>query len=534
MASSWFVCMAYCWLWLALPEVDGALTVGPHHTDDLLRKLRSSIFVETSFLEERPAEAKCSSLDGPQCFFAVDGAGLSLDGPGVIPERLLHDLGVDGPGLDFMTPEYMILEAHVRQGSLVQELSHEPPLLGGAAARDFLAHGRNATETGLLHFTGAQLDHRLPVTFSQGLPGNVVATFDGRWIARDCHSAGRAVAGLPQSAADGALAFPSQNAVGFPSPEDAHEQQLSVSAELAGSIGYLRFSRPVSVRSLFARWAPGPGAPKALIGGRLGLQHVWTSHLDPQRLHNDRGWVDVGGGPLDQVDELVFVAAQGLHLGAIGIAHIGEGEDNAANEERAIMVLRPVTAEEEDRPRFALMLQRLRPDAAPFMASLQEVVDLNLRLRLTPPARALGGARGEQVEGVLAADTMLSIDNGTALDVFHVAASQHAALFSHQGLNEMGVVLQWLLAGIRDMPGHPAPLQGFLPADLRRQLTEEGGAAATEAIDEFVNHGGWKRSTPTALPRNGTEDAVHKYIVAKKQQLQLDLITTAMIYVHRT
>ena len=32
---------------------------------------------------------------------------------------------------------------------LRQELSHEPALLAGASARDFLAHGRNATETGV-------------------------------------------------------------------------------------------------------------------------------------------------------------------------------------------------------------------------------------------------------------------------------------------------------------------------------------------------------------------------------------------------
>ncbi|CAE7458208.1 unnamed protein product [Symbiodinium natans] len=379
-------------------------TVGAQHTEELLHKLRSSLFVETSFLEERPADAKCSSLDGPRCLLALS-AGLPLDGPGVIPERILHDLGVDGPGVDFTTPEYMILEAHVRQASLVQELSQEPALLSGLDARAFLAHGRNATATGLLHFTGAQLDRRLPVTFSQGLPSNVVATFDGRWIARDCHSAGRAVAGLPQSVSDGALALPGVDvpiAAGLPNSEAVAEQQLSVSAELGGSIGYLRFSRPVSVRSLFARWAPPVGAPKALIGGRLGLQLVWTSHLDPERLQNERAWVDMGGGALDQVDELVFVAAQGLHVGAIGIASMGEVDLATSEEARTVMMLRPVTeAEDGQPPQFTLTMQRLRSDAAPFVASLQEVVDLNLRLRVSAPARALGGRRGEKVDGVL-------------------------------------------------------------------------------------------------------------------------------------
>lgn len=40
--------------------------------------------------------------------------------------------------------------------------------------------------SGILHFAGALLDRKLPLTFSNGLPNDVVATWDGRWIARDC------------------------------------------------------------------------------------------------------------------------------------------------------------------------------------------------------------------------------------------------------------------------------------------------------------------------------------------------------------
>ncbi|CAE8593245.1 unnamed protein product, partial [Polarella glacialis] len=89
------------------------------------------------------------------------------------------------------------------------------------------------------------------------------------------------------------------------SPGTGETQQVSVVAELAGSLCYLRFSRPVAVRSLFVRWQPAEGAPPALIGGRLGLEGVWTSHLDPLILKKGRsnGWFDVGGGPLHLVDE---------------------------------------------------------------------------------------------------------------------------------------------------------------------------------------------------------------------------------------
>eukprot|EP00438_Fugacium_kawagutii_P034347 Skav216702 [mRNA] locus=scaffold91:385710:387729:+ [translate_table: standard] len=86
-------------------------------------------------------------------------------------ERLLHDLGV-GPG-DFATPEYWVLEQMLRQGQ-VNPVTEAAPLLIGEEADDYLANGRNNTSTGLLHFAGASLDQRLPLTFSVGLPENVV------------------------------------------------------------------------------------------------------------------------------------------------------------------------------------------------------------------------------------------------------------------------------------------------------------------------------------------------------------------------
>ena len=47
----------------------------------------------------------------------------------------------------------------------------------------------------------------------------------------------------------------------------------------AGSLGYLRFSRPVSVRSLFVHWDVDPSAARALVAGRLGLETAWSSCL---------------------------------------------------------------------------------------------------------------------------------------------------------------------------------------------------------------------------------------------------------------
>eukprot|EP00913_Durusdinium_trenchii_P016186 g15211.t1 len=48
---------------------------------------------------------------------------------------------------------------------------------------------------------------------------------------------------------------------------------------------------------------------------------------------------------------------------------------------------------------------------------------------------------------------------------------------------------------------------GVLPEDLRRQLTTESPELA-ETVLQHVRRGGWKRSTPSTLPQEGSEDAV--------------------------
>lgn len=56
-----------------------------------------------------------------------------------------------------------------------------------------------------------------------------------------------------------------------------------------GSLGYLRFSRPVTVRSLFVHWVADRNAPRAIVAGRLGLQNMWnSSSVDVETLNNPR------------------------------------------------------------------------------------------------------------------------------------------------------------------------------------------------------------------------------------------------------
>merc|ERR1719272_378366 len=73
----------------------GALNIGTHAAEDMVLKLRQSIFIETQYLAERQVE-RCSSLDGPRCFAQIAGiAGApspwddKVDVPGVIPEMLI-------------------------------------------------------------------------------------------------------------------------------------------------------------------------------------------------------------------------------------------------------------------------------------------------------------------------------------------------------------------------------------------------------------------------------------------------------------
>ncbi|CAE8695443.1 unnamed protein product [Polarella glacialis] len=291
-----------------------ALTVGAGSADSLVRKLRQSIFIETAYLEERP-DLTCSSLDGPSCvsasLLADSDPPTVLDRPGVLPDLLLYDLGANKLGAEFATPDYTVLKLLRRQREALGSLQAMPIMLAGDEEDNFLASARASVEAGILHLEGLQADRRVPLTFSQGLPDDLVATWDGRWIVRDCSyvSAGTLpIAGMGHKASPSPYPADHKLSVLVPSfgqggevvsPGIGETQQLSVVAELAGSLCYLRFSRPVAVRSLFVRWQPAEGAPPALIGGRLGLEGVWTRHLDPLILEKGRsnGWFDVGGGP---------------------------------------------------------------------------------------------------------------------------------------------------------------------------------------------------------------------------------------------
>jgi len=521
-----------------------ALNVGLGSTESMVAGLRRSIFVDTAYLSEREEE-RCSSLDGPRCLRFLMGKatstgqqpeGAELDGPGVVPERLLRGLGVESGELDFSTPLYQELEALRRQ------LTTSSPAQALVSTDDAVSfrESRCGAEHGALHFGELLPDHRVPLTFSRGLPGTTVATWDGKWIVRDCLSAGRrgSPAGLPGSEplalpappqegpadARAPVVLPSAQALSRPGSGPVAASGVSAVAELAGSVGYLRFSRPVVVRSLFARWEPEAGEPPAVIAGRLGLETAWATHVDPKRLkHHD--WIDVSGGSLQPVDEVAFLSAPGLELGALwATAHSSDYTDGGS--ERTVMMLEPVfntsLSADFSHPKFAVSARKISPAATPFLVSLQEAVDRNLRLHLEPSAWA-----APHSHGVAANYPALLTTESAAVGRWTPAAVANQQMLEHE-------LLLPLLGGQPQTMEHLAEalrhLSSSLPAGLQRELARER-EALVDALRTWASTGGrWRRTDPSSFPVNGSEEAVQSFMRAKRIQTKLDLLTTAFLH----
>lgn len=520
-------------------NTEASLNVGTTSTDDMIRKLRQSVFVETALLEARPSNRICSSLDGPACFASmlheprVGYHDKSLDGPGILPELLLHDLGGNGPG-EFATPGYTVLESFRQQLQAVAPLTSMPAALSGEDDNAELAAARTTAEMGILHFQGLDIDRKMPLSFSRGLPSDLVATWDGRWIVRDCSAASNNMLQQPLKA----LPAPPGILDMAKSYDSSLNGAVSTVAELTGSLGYLRFSKPVVVRSLYVRWTPSKQSPPALIGGRLGLEGVWASHLDPASLSEGQGWFDVAGGPLKTIDEIVFLATKGLELGVLEVVSTENGQSKF-EEERKVLLLQPATAalsqtnrsyadeSGEESPKFTLSVHKISPSSAPFVASLQEVIDRNLRIKTTLPSRQPGRSRGELVPGVIAnnADTLEPTKDNIK---FAITAATNEGFFEHKPLvafQKLGIDHEMS----KTLMSFTKKASKQLPEDLQRSWKEEGTEIAA-AISDFIKVGGWHRNTPSSLPIDGSEEAVKRYYVAKKQQTKLDILTAVMMH----
>jgi hypothetical protein len=533
---------------MMLPSSRAALNVGTLAADDMVTKLRQSIFIETQYLEERQ-EQRCSSLDGPRClmqmgFHSRGGVSTKLgqgDIPGVIPELLLRDLGVDD-GFNFSTPDFNTLSyiQQMHENTLVQTSS--PKLLTGTEDAMAIRSARHAAQRGLLHFADITDGSRVPLTFSRGLPGMVVATWDGKWIAQDCdavhpvsfhHSGQLSVASrqplaLPVSVDDeGKASDPYAPALtGKTSVANA-----TTVARLASSVGYLRFSRPVIVRSLLARWQPEVGAVPAVVGARLGLDGIWTTHLDPTQVDQGSSWYNLGSDPLQPIDEIAFIAASGLEIGALDV--VAYGGDGMFVDEHSVLLLAPVPPETvarygegDDKPQFALSVRKMTPGAAPFIVSLQEAVDRNLKLqppsakavRYAAPSAALVSRSGN-TEHQLLQWKMVSAANQAMFDRDYLALG---SFLSEKSTSTIHPLQAYVLALSNSLH--------LLPRDLQQNVLHAEGAI-TESVIGYLSAGSrWDKRTPSVLPQQGSEDTLKRYIIAKQWQRNFDLLTAAFLH----
>eukprot|EP00929_Paragymnodinium_shiwhaense_P022375 TRINITY_DN14313_c0_g1_i1.p1 TRINITY_DN14313_c0_g1~~TRINITY_DN14313_c0_g1_i1.p1 ORF type:complete len:576 (-),score=139.75 TRINITY_DN14313_c0_g1_i1:424-2151(-) len=537
-------------------QATGALNIALDGSDSLVSALRKNIFVDAAYLTERETQ-QCSSLDGPQCFnFAAGledepgvshGSALDVIG-GVIPERLLKAFGVqEGDDLDFQTPSYMNFRAFEEQVKLQllmakdssenADLETQMLTLGDeqvAVLREARTPADKQSSHGVLSFNGLLADRRVPVTFSQGLPKRVVATWDGKWLARDCQrssgGAGAVVAAGHSSSgaedaeswelAEAATADVESSAVVdanalLPSSASALGQDgelvrqvevgkdCSVVAELTSSLGYLRFSRPVVVRSLFARWTPGFDAPNAVINGRRGLQNIWATHLDPARLEGGDAWLDVSSGSLQLVDEVVFSATPGLEVGAVWIttapttlADETVGASDRADESEVLMlapVHEPLSGHHGERPvqRFSLSVEKVSSASAPFVVSLQEALDRNLQLSGEPTKWAVPHSHG-------AAAHYPSLLSTATSGRWSEAALGNQRLLDHRPL------LNLFDTNVKDLTTKEAQMflrfileKGNLPKDLHKALSKDAGSVAEATACRVLSAGQGEEASST-------------------------------------
>lgn len=566
--------ISLAFLLLAPTLTHGGLNVELQAPDDLVTKLRKSIFIETSNLRERENE-QCSSLDGPNCLVTMFGAGAmpsTLDGAdmGVVPERLLQGLGVDA--LEFVTPEYSVIELFRRQAELRE--GRQSIALGSASVAAPSSFERPAAEHGVLHFGGLSSDRRVPLAFSRGLPGNVVATWDGRWIVKEGQEYPEEAELLPSPYflapvdSDKKEEAPAIMATGLSGAVAGTIGEPSA-AQLAGSVGYVRFSRPVVVRSILARWnSAASSASPAVVGGRLGLRTAWTSHLDPARLQSARGWYDICGDPLRQVDEIAFLAATGLEVGAMEISVHGGGD---GDEERVVLLLQPlplanghpITKGETHAgpgPQVELRAERLSAASAPYVMSLQEALDQNLVLASAP--EDLGTdvrAPSRSVPGLLTtrshvATFDLSSIRWVALAGWQRETFEHRAIGTAVSMLAVGLATSLrgeaaastpggLLASaaetlVKELVESPTTR---LPKDLHRLLQRER-ADITEALQSWVIDGDmrdnmqesvWRSGTLATLEQSGSDASFSRYDKAKRSQTKLDILAAAFLHLRR-
>mmetsp|Transcript_25344 Transcript_25344/g.58918 ORF Transcript_25344/g.58918 Transcript_25344/m.58918 type:complete len:580 (+) Transcript_25344:110-1849(+) len=544
----------------------GALNIGTHAVSDLADDLRQFIFVDVAYLTERPRE-RCSSLDGPACFRFATGLPATTPGSdiltGLLPDAMLHDFGgSQRPDVMLDLPFHAFHEARAQ----VQEAAKDGK--GLISAQDLVAlqgHHVEQLSHGILHFSGLQPDRRVPLTFSRGLPPQVIATWDGKWIARHSSSqadedGARDLLALPAASVaslSGSSAYPALPGIGSASGGDLSSassgSDVSVTAELASSMGYVRFSQPVVIRSLFARWPIITDASKApaVIRGRRGVDTVWTTYLD-QGQHGQEAWLDITGGSLQPVDEVMVIGA-GVELGAMWV--VGSGPQrgrsverllDAGEESKALVTPRPVlllspTANSTDnKPEFTVRAEQVSAEAAPFLISLHDAAKRHMRLQVDPTKWGLPFSHGSSVNYPSMITTL------TPAQLWTPEASATHMLMEHE------MIGAWLAAGGSrvEMAARAGAIVTALetasgiPTDLRKTIKQDRGAcvAALQAVAEHQLQQavelakvleGDANSDAAGLARPTSAPYAHNEQKARRVRATLDVLAAAFLHAHQ-
>ena len=105
---------------------------------------------------------------------------------------------------------------------------------------------------------------------------------------------------------------------------------------------------------------------------------VWATQLDPDRVVGQ--WVDVVGDALGAVDEVLFVAAEGLEVGCIEAASYAP---NFPDKHKHVLMLTPFEDPQSGWP-FTIRSARLSPSSASFVISLRNAMEQELQLVAAP------------------------------------------------------------------------------------------------------------------------------------------------------
>jgi len=202
-----------------------------------------------------------------------------------------------------------------------------------------------------------------------------------------------------------------------------------------------------------------------------------------------------------------------LQIAAIDVAVGPDGLDGE-DDSQAITLLSPTGKG------FYMRLEKITLTAAPYVVSIQEAIDMNLRIRQNPGLQS--------VPGVVTERSFIGEKNITRLETMVM----NQGMLDHQLVSDLMTEMV-RTSGLTSMQFLSQLLEHKrLPKDLKKLLSLEQ-MGVHEALQEWRRNGGrWKNDAPLSLPRNGTEVALQKYANVKQHQTKLDILTAAYLNLH--